>query len=203
MAIKHFDINSEQPTSLSKYSDTKIVVRKIEVIKGEATDLFNPIQVTTKLPTGELFQYHIHAITFYTNTRPGKFTDIPMEVVIQYCQFTEMLITPVGNEKIIFRIHYTVVEGNNLEVIVTKDLEGYTFGLTPSGKELIISKFKEARPISSIFLGYDTKQSLEMMHGKITEHIIPALTDLTTEQLDKLGEIKLIDSQTKREIKSL
>jgi len=199
--MKFIDINSVEQTSLAKYSNTKIVLRKIEVIVGEVIDLFTPIRVTTKLPTGEMYQYYIHGTTFYSNRQPGKATDIPMEIVIQYCQYTELIISPISAKDLTFRLYYTIVEGESLKVIVSQDLEGYTFSLTPSGKETILSKFKEARPIRSIFVGYDVKQSFEMMHVKIQQHILPALTDLTDEQLDELGGVTLIDSRSNTEIK--
>jgi len=203
MAIKFLNINSETPTSLAQYSDTKIIIRKIEVIEGEVSDLFSPIRVNTNLPTGETFQYYIHATTFYSNTRPGKITDIPMEMVIKYCPYTEMLISHMSGKKLVFRLHYTIVKEESLKIIVTQDLEGYTLSLTPSSKEIILSKFKEARPVRSVFVGYDVKQSFQMIHGKLNQHIIPALTDLTREQLDLLGEIKLIDSSNGQEINSI
>jgi hypothetical protein len=203
MATQHLKINSETPTSLSQYSENKIVVRKIKVLDGEIMDLFSPIKVITKLPTGEEYQYYINASSYFSNTKSGNETDIPMDLIIQYCRYTELIITPTSNKKIDFQIDFTIVEGEPLIIVVTQNLDGYTFSLPPESREAILSKFKDSRPIRSIFVGYDVKLSFESIIGKIEKHIIPALTDLSENQIDKFGQIKFINSLTGREIKVL
>lgn len=205
MGVKHLDIYSDKPTSLEKYSDNKMVIRKIEVVEGQLNDLLNPISVTTNLPTGEKYQYYIHPFTFYSNNPSNRKneTDIPIGIVIHYCQYTELIISKRNGNKITYRLHYTAVEGEPLKVIVSQDLEGYTFSLPPSSKEKILSKFKESRPVRSVFIGFDVKQSFETIHGKIEHHILPALTDLNERQLEELGEIQLINAQTNSIIKSV
>ena len=201
MAVKHFDINTEEPTSLAPYSDNKVVIKKIDVIKGEVSDLFSPIHVTTNLPTGEKYQYYMHPITYFSNQRAVTGTNMPMDVVIRYCKYTELIISPQRGTELAFRLTYATVEGEPLKVIVSQDLDGYTFSLTPSSKEIILSKFKDARPVRNVSVGHDVKQSFEMMYGKIEKYILPALTDLSEGQLEQIGEIQLIDPSTNEVIK--
>lgn len=204
MAIKHFLINTQNPTSLSKYSDNKTIIKKIDVIEGEVKDLFSPIRVTTNLPTDENFQYFIHPATYFSNTNAVKGTDLPIDVIIRYSKYTELIISPhKSGKKLVFRIEYTTIESDPLQIIVSQDLEGYTFSLTSSSKELILTKFKDARPVRSISVGYDVKQSFEMIYGNIEKHILPTLVDLSKEQIEQIGEIQLIDSRTNTVIKRL
>lgn len=201
MAVKYFDINTQEPTSLAQFSDNKIVIKNVDVIKGEVKDLFSPIRVTTNLPTGEKYQYYIHPITYFSNSKACKGTDMQMDVVIKYCNYTELLISPQRGTELVFRLFYTTVEGEPLKVIVSQDIDGYTFSLTPSSKEIILSKFKDARPVRNVSVGHDVKQNFEMMYGKIEKYILPTLTDLSEEQLEQIGEIQLIDSSTNEIIK--
>lgn len=203
MATKQFSINTNDPKSLAQFSDNKIVIRKIRVVEGDIHDLFTPIQVKTTLPTGEIYSYYINATSYYSNTRPGIETDKPMDVVIRNCKFTELLITSTQERKATLEIEYTIVEGEPLIIVVNQDLDGYTFTLTTPSKEIILSKFPNARPVRSVVVGYDVKQNFEMMYGKIEKHILPALTDLTEEQLNQLGQVSLVDAQTKTVIKSI
>jgi hypothetical protein len=202
MAIKNIDINSEQETSLTSVGVNKIIIKKIEVLEGEVVDLFNPILVKTELPTGEKYQYYIHATTFYSNTRPGKVTDIPMDITVHYCPFSNMIITPLTPKKVAFRIYYSTVDSEPIQIWVTKDLDGFTFSLTPASKEIILSKFKNARPLRSVFIGYDVMQNFEMIHGKLQKHIIPTLTDLSSSEIEQIGEIQFIDSRNNSVLKS-
>ncbi len=202
--MKYFDVKSTSPLSLNSLNENKIIVNKVEVIEGEVFDLVSSsIKVSTKLPTGETYEYFINPTAFYSNTRPGKSTDIAMNSVIHYCNYTSLAIVAAAGKKVSFRLFYSTVEGEQITVLLNKDLDGYTFSLTPSSKELILSKFAKARPIRSVFVGHDVKFNFEMIRGKVEQHIIPALTDLTQQQLTQLGGVTLIDAITKKEIETI
>ncbi len=201
MSTKYFDINSETPTLLEQFSNFIIAIVKIDVIEGDINDLFSPIKVSTTLPSGEGFQYYIHASNFYSNRGPGKGTDLEMKVEIHYCNYTSVIISQMSAKRLVFRLYYLTVNVDPLNIIVNKDLDGYTFTLSSLSKELILSRFKDARPIRNISVGYDVKESFEMIYGKIEKYILPTLTDLTKEQLDQLGEIFFRDASTNKIIK--
>lgn len=204
MATKQFNIETGKVKSLAEFSDNKIVIRKIKVIKGDIHDLFTPIQVKTTLPTGEIYSYYIHATSFHSLTKlPQNETNEQMEVVVRNCKYTELLITSMQGKEATLGIEYTTIEGEPLIVVVSQDSDGYTFTLTTSSKEIILSKFPAARPVRSVVVGYDVRQDFEMMYSKIENHILPALTDLTEEQLNQLGQVSLVDAQTKTIIKSI
>jgi hypothetical protein len=204
MATKHFKIEADQPKSLSDFSDNKIIIRKIKLVNGEIHDLFTPIQVKTVLPTGETYIYFIHATSFHSLTKlPQNETNENMEVVVRNCKFTELLIKSINEKNVTLEIEYTTVESEPLTILVSQDIDGYTFTLTTPSKELILSKFPNARSIRSIVVGYDVRQEFELMHGKIEKHILPILTDLTEAQLQQFGQILLVDTLTKAVIKSI
>lgn len=177
MSSKYFDINSKTETFLGTFCLNRISIIKVTVINGDVNDLFNPIKVTTNLPTGEGFQYFINPSSFFSNKNPGKGTDLNMNAIIHYCNFTNLIISSNNTRTIFFRLQYVPCEDQPIDILVNTDIDGYTFSLTPSSKELILSRFKDSRPIRNIFVGYDVKMSFEMMHGKIENYILPALTE--------------------------
>jgi hypothetical protein len=199
--MKSFEINSEEATFLRQLQENKIIVREVHVVDGVGTDLVNPIQVITELPTGEGYSYFFNPFSFYLNI-PGATnkTNRKMEFVVSYCKYTKLIISSTLAKKIKFRLLYDSVGGEKITILLNKDLDGYTFSLTPQSNEIILSKFKDARPVRNVFVGYDVKANFELYHGKIKEHIIPALTDLTLDQINQLGGAKIIDIKTNHEI---
>ncbi len=194
--MKHFDINSDELTQLKEFSDNKIVVREILVNGGDVMELFSPIKVETKLPTGESHSFYFHPSSFYSNYSKKKGTDMAMEFVIHYCPYTTLKIESDKGKKISFRMFYTKVEGELIVVLVKRDMDGYTFSLPAQSRELILSKFPNARPVRNVTVASDVKTDFEAMHGKAENYIIPALTDLKPDQLEELGGVKIIDATT-------
>lgn len=76
-------------------------------------------------------------------------------------------------------------------------MDGYSFSITPSIRDLIKKLFPNANPANNIFVGYDTKSDFEIHAGRLESYIYPALLGIEDENdLDKLDEIQFIDTRT-------
>ena len=86
---------------------------------------------------------------------------------------------------------------NAIKINVNKQMDGYTFSITPSIRELIKKIFPNAHPANNIFVGYDIKSDFEIYSGKLESHIYPALLGVDNEEdLNQFNEIQFIDTQT-------
>lgn len=86
---------------------------------------------------------------------------------------------------------------NAIRINVNKQMDGYSFSITPSIREFIKKLFPDAHPANNIFVGYDTKSDFEVYVGKLENFIYPALLGVDNENdLQKLDEIQFIDTQT-------
>lgn len=86
---------------------------------------------------------------------------------------------------------------NAIKINVNKQMDGYSFSITPTIREFIKKLFPNAHPANNIFVGYDTKSNFEIYVGKLESHIYPALLGVEHESdLNQLGEILFIDTQT-------
>jgi hypothetical protein len=84
-----------------------------------------------------------------------------------------------------------------IKINVNKQIDGYSFSITPSIRDLIRKIFPNAHPANNIFVGYDTKSDFEIYVGKLESHIYPALLGVDNQSdLDKFEEIQFIDTQT-------
>jgi hypothetical protein len=87
---------------------------------------------------------------------------------------------------------------DTIEIRVNKQMDGYTFSILPSVRQLIKSWFPNAHPANNIFIGYDTKSDFELYYGKLESYIYPALLGIDDKSSlnDKVDEILFIDTQT-------
>jgi len=84
-----------------------------------------------------------------------------------------------------------------IKINVNKQMDGYSFSITPTIREFIKKLFPNAHPANNFFFGYDTKSDFEIYVGKLESHIYPALLGMENERdLNQLGEILFIDTQT-------
>lgn len=84
-----------------------------------------------------------------------------------------------------------------IRINVNKQLDGYSFSITPSIRNFIKKLFPNAHPANNIFVGYDTRSDFELYIGKLENHIYPALLGVDNEtDLNTIGEIQFIDNQT-------
>jgi hypothetical protein len=85
-----------------------------------------------------------------------------------------------------------------IQINVNKQIDGYTFSITPSIRQLIKSWFPDSHPANNIFVSYDTKSDFEVYFGKLEGYIYPALlgVDNQSNLNQKVKEIQFIDTQT-------
>ena len=85
-----------------------------------------------------------------------------------------------------------------IRINVNKQMDGYTFSIAPSIRQLIKSWFPNAHPANNIFVAYDIKSDFEVYYGKLESYIYPALlgVDNQNDLNKKISEILFIDSQT-------
>ncbi len=85
-----------------------------------------------------------------------------------------------------------------IRIDVNKQMDGYTFSIGPSIRQMIKSWFPNAHPANGIFVAYDTKSDFEGYYGKLESYIYPALlgVDNQTDLNKKVNEILFIDTQT-------
>jgi hypothetical protein len=84
-----------------------------------------------------------------------------------------------------------------IKIGVNKQIDGYTFSLSPSLRKQIKESFPEAYPASIIFVGYDTQSGFECFLGKLEEYIYPALIGVKNDDLRKIfNEVEFVDNKT-------
>jgi hypothetical protein len=85
-----------------------------------------------------------------------------------------------------------------IRINVNKQMDGYTFSIGPSIRQMIRNWFPTAHPANSIFVSYDTKSGFEVSISNLEKYIYPALlgVDNQTELKTKVNEIQFIDTQT-------
>jgi hypothetical protein len=85
----------------------------------------------------------------------------------------------------------------SLKISVNKQLDGYSFSISPSIRKLIKDTFPDAHPANNIFVAYDTKSDFDSYYGKLENNIFPALLGISkNSNLKKIDEIEFVDSQT-------
>ncbi len=86
---------------------------------------------------------------------------------------------------------------NAIRINVNKQMDGYSFSITPSIREAIRMQFPNAHPANSIFVGYDTRSDFESYIGKLEQYIYPALLGMDNDNdLKRLDEVQFVDNQT-------
>jgi hypothetical protein len=83
-------------------------------------------------------------------------------------------------------------------IYVTRQSLGSTFAIHPHSRTAIRRRFRDARPVSNIYVEYITQSDFEATHGPIWDHIAMVLTGLSAEQLAELGGYQVIDPRTER-----
>ena len=64
---------------------------------------------------------------------------------------------------------------DTIKISVNQQMDGYTFSIGPSIREVIKQIFPNAHPAKRIFVGYDIKSDFKMYLNKLENYIYPAL----------------------------
>lgn len=85
-----------------------------------------------------------------------------------------------------------------IKINVNKQIDGYTFSIAPSTRQLIRSLFANSHPANNIFVAYDTKSDFEVYYGRLENYIYPALLGIDDQHdmNNKIDEILFVDTQT-------
>ena len=84
-----------------------------------------------------------------------------------------------------------------IKIKVNKQIDGYTFSLAPSVRQLKKSLFPDSHPANYIFVGYDIDSGFEIYYHKLEAYIYPALLGVDKNDLNKkIEEITFIDTRT-------
>ncbi len=84
-----------------------------------------------------------------------------------------------------------------IKINVNKQMDGYTFSIAPSVRDLIKGWFPNVHPANNIFVSYDIKSDFEVYYGKLETYIYPALLGVEnqSELNKKINEITFVDTQ--------
>ncbi len=84
-----------------------------------------------------------------------------------------------------------------IRINVNKQLDGYTFSITPSIREFVKRLFPNSHPANNIFVSYDTKSDFESYYSSLGNNIFPALLGIDDKKdLQRLEEIEFVDAKT-------
>ena len=91
-----------------------------------------------------------------------------------------------------------------IKINVNKQMDGYTFSIAPSIRQLIKSWFPDAHPANIISVAYDTKSNFEIFFGELENYIYPALLGVGSQSdlSHKVDEIQFVDTQTEKVLHS-
>jgi predicted aldo/keto reductase-like oxidoreductase len=91
---------------------------------------------------------------------------------------------------------------DTLNIKVSKQMDGFVFGLDPLVRRELTTIFPKLQPLKSIFVSYDTKADWKNLYSRLQKHIFPALigVDTTAELEGKIHEVRFIEAVTERSI---
>lgn len=86
---------------------------------------------------------------------------------------------------------------NAIRINVNKQMDGYTFSLTPNIREFIKKLLPDSHPANNIFVAYDTKSDFDSYYHTLGNYIFPALLGIDDKKdLKKIKEIEFVDTRT-------
>ena len=80
---------------------------------------------------------------------------------------------------------------NLLKINITKQGNGYNFGISPMTRQEIKARFPNAKPIGHIYVSAEDKWDFEQIHGSLAAHVLPFLTGLERAQLESFADVAL------------
>lgn len=85
-----------------------------------------------------------------------------------------------------------------IRINVNKQMDGYTFSILPSMRQLIKSMFPNSHPAEVIFVAYDTKSDFNLYYGELEKVIYPVILGISDQSTlnEKVNEIQFFDTQT-------
>jgi hypothetical protein len=89
-----------------------------------------------------------------------------------------------------------------LNIKVSKQMDGFIFGLDPLVRRELAVIFPKLQPLKSIFVSYDTKADWASLYPRLQKHIFPALIGLdnAADLEGKIHEVRFVEAVTQRSI---
>ncbi|HRI64734.1 MAG TPA: hypothetical protein PK156_10845 [Polyangium sp.] len=83
---------------------------------------------------------------------------------------------------------------------IGKQGDGCVYELHPLSRRDLKAKYPDVRPAPSVFIGYNTRDEFESLHGPMWSQVAQMLTGLGPSQIRKLGGAQIYDPVAEREI---
>lgn len=88
------------------------------------------------------------------------------------------------------------MEAEELRIYVHKQMDGITYELDPVSKRAVEARSTTGTVSSRVFISYDDKSALEMVHGAFSRQVIQLLTGLPENKVKGLGHFEFYDPKT-------
>ena len=86
---------------------------------------------------------------------------------------------------------------DTIKINVNKQMDGYTFSISPTIRNYIKQIVPKSHPANNIFVAYDTKSDFELFQGKLENYIFPILLGLENQNDIKIfNDIVFVDTLT-------
>ncbi len=85
-------------------------------------------------------------------------------------------------------------------IYIGKQGDGCVYELHPRSRRDLKDKYPDVRPAPSVFIGYNTRDEFESLHGPMWPQVAQMLTGLVPSQIRKLGGARIYDPVAEREI---
>ena len=94
---------------------------------------------------------------------------------------------------------------DTLNINVTKQMDGFIFGLTLSERRDLVAIFPDLQPLKCIFVGLGAKGELNQLFSRLEKHIVPALIGLddTFQMKGKIKHVNLIESVSEKKLHTI
>lgn len=94
---------------------------------------------------------------------------------------------------------------DTLNINVTKQNDGFIFGLTLGERRDLVAIFPDLKPLKCIFVSLGTKGELSQLFSRLEKHIVPALIGLddTIQMRGKIKHVNLIESVSERKLHTI
>ena len=85
-----------------------------------------------------------------------------------------------------------------IEIIANPQSDGCNFELHPLSKRKLRERYPQISAAPSVFIGFDTRDHFESIHGKMWNQVVSLLTGITSKRLKGLGGVYVFDPKNNR-----
>jgi hypothetical protein len=94
---------------------------------------------------------------------------------------------------------------DTLNINVTKQMDGFIFGLMLSDRRALATIFPDSQPLKCIFVDFGPKGELSQLFVRLEKHILPALIgfDDNGQLKGKIKHLNLIESVSRKNLHTI